>query len=691
MPDIEFTLFYRATPHPMTQILPPVALLLLAATTIRADGPKDNLPDQVRPIPPPGIAIPDADREALQKGVMELASEIQALQKVLEKKPSLLALLPDVEIFHKSVDWALKYNEFFKPTEANSARAQLEQGKARARSLREGQAPWTTQTGLVVRGYRSRIDDSVQPYGLVVPASYQPEGNQPHRLDIWCHGRGETLSELAFIDGRQKTPGEYTPPGAFVLHPYGRYCNANKFAGEVDLFEALDHAMRNYRLDEDRLVMRGFSMGGAAAWHFTVHYPSRWAASNPGAGFSETPEFLRVFQDESLEPTIYEQRLWNWYDCPGYVRNLANCPTIAYSGEDDKQKQAATRMEEAATEQGFTLTHIIGPKTGHKIHADSKVEIAHRLDRIVARGRERFPETVHFTTYTLRYANSAWVTIQGMLHHWEQAKVDARIDRASSQFVVDTDNVTALTLHAGPGDYPLDPISAVNVRLDGQNVSGPAPQSDRSWTAHFRKINTRWHPIDDPHSLGLQKRPGLQGPIDDAFLSRFIVVRPTGNAFHERTADWVNAELAHFVTHWRSQFRGEITVRDDTSVTDQEMSEANLILWGDPASNKIIGKILKDLPLKWTSKALEIGPSRFDSSSHVPALIYPNPLDQNRYVVLNSGFTYREYDYLNNARQVAKLPDWALIDTSVKPTSKAPGGIAAAGFFGEHWNVTSPH
>jgi hypothetical protein len=227
--------------------------------------------------------------------------------------------------------------------------------------------------------------------------------------------------------------------------------------------------------------------------------------------------------------------------------------------------------------------------------------------------------------------------------------------------------------------------------LDGQNVSGPAPQSDRSWTAHFRKINTRWHPIDDPHSLGLQKRPGLQGPIDDAFLSRFIVVRPTGNAFHGRTADWVNAELAHFVMHWRSQFRGEITVRDDTSVSDQEMSEANLILWGDPASNKIIGRILKDLPLKWTNKALEIGPSKFDSSTHIPSLIYPNPLDQNRYVVINSGFTYREYDYLNNARQVAKLPDWALIDTSVKPTSKAPGGIAAAGFFGEHWNVTSPH
>ena len=35
--------------------------------------------------------------------------------------------------------------------------------------LAAGKAPWTTATGLVVRGYRSKIDGSVQPYGLVVP------------------------------------------------------------------------------------------------------------------------------------------------------------------------------------------------------------------------------------------------------------------------------------------------------------------------------------------------------------------------------------------------------------------------------------------------------------------------------------------------------------------------------------------
>ena len=56
-------------------------------------------------------------------------------------------------------------------------------------------------------------------------------------------------------------------------------------------------------------------------------------------------------------------------------------------------------------------------------------------------------------------------------------------------------------------------------------------------------------------------------------------------------------------------------------------------------------------------------------------LIYPNPLNPKRYVVLNSGFTFREYDYLNNARQVPKLPDWAVIDVSEPPHHQPRDGL----------------
>jgi hypothetical protein len=74
-------------------------------------------------------------------------------------------------------------------------------------------------------------------------------------------------------------------------------------------------------------------------------------------------------------------------------------------------------------------------------------------------------------------------------------------------------------------------------------------------------------------------------------------------------------------------------------------------------------------------------------ATHLPLMIYPNPLAPNRYVVLNSSFTFREYDYLNNARQTPKLPDWAIVDIRTPANSRFPGKVVAADFFDEQWKL----
>ena len=296
-------------------------LLLLLTSPLLADGPADNQADKVRRVPPPGVPVPAAIRTELEAGAAELGESIATLRSRLKDKPALLNLLPDVQIYHNAVRYALTYDEFFKTNEFQAARELLEQGRQRVRSLGDGLAPWNQATGLVVRGYVSRIDGSVQPYGLVVPTSFRPDTAHRFRLDCWFHGRGETLTELDFLNGRQKSAGEFTPANALVLHLYGRYCNGDKFAGETDLFEALDDVRKHYPLDENRLVVRGFSLGGAACWHLATHYAGLWAAAAPGAGFSETPEFLKVFQNETVQPPAYEQKLWHLYNATDYAVN----------------------------------------------------------------------------------------------------------------------------------------------------------------------------------------------------------------------------------------------------------------------------------------------------------------------------------------------------------------------------------
>ena len=62
-------------------------------------------------------------------------------------------LLPDVQIFALAVRGALDHREFFDPKDFAAARKLLDVGLERARQLTQGAAPWTTQTGLTVRGF----------------------------------------------------------------------------------------------------------------------------------------------------------------------------------------------------------------------------------------------------------------------------------------------------------------------------------------------------------------------------------------------------------------------------------------------------------------------------------------------------------------------------------------------------------
>src|SRR5438046_475292 len=257
----------------------------------------------IKPVPPPGVPVPAADRAELEAGLARLGLSIDKIRA----NP----LAPDVQIFHNAVRYALQNDEFFKTDEIAKAKQLLKQGQERADALAGGDAPWAAATGLVVRGYVSKIDKSVQPYGLVVPASYSPTAPHRWRLDTWFHGRDENLSEVNFLTDRERNPGQFTPRDTIVLHLYGRYCNASKLAGQVDLFGALDAGQRQYAIDENRILVRGFSMGGASAWHFGTHFAGLWAAVAPGAGFSETVEFLHLKTDGPNAPTPWEKTLFH--------------------------------------------------------------------------------------------------------------------------------------------------------------------------------------------------------------------------------------------------------------------------------------------------------------------------------------------------------------------------------------------
>lgn len=676
-------------------------LLLLAipaqSDSVRADGPKDNLPEQVRQVPPVGIELSDTDRQELVAGQKELYSQIEELKKSSDSQ--ILALIPDVEIFARAIRDAVAHRELFSIRDVASAKKVLAEGLSRAQALQNGEAPWTQQTGLVVRGYRSRIDQTVQPYGLEIPESYLFEGKTEYRLDLWFHGRGERSTEPLFIAQRMNRPGRFKPKNTIILHPYGRYSNAFKFAGEIDVLESLEHARQFYRIDEDRISVRGFSMGGAGCWQMAVHYPDLFFAANPGAGFSETPEFLKFFQKETLSPTWYEKKLWHMYDCTDYAANLYQLPTVAYSGELDIQKQAADIMEEALAKENLKLTHIIGPKTKHTIHADSIKIIESKMESLARRGRVAVPQEIRFVTYSLKYNRMHWLTVTRLKEHWTQARVAARLLPKQNRIELDVRNLRGIKINFNAGESPFAPDRPVQIVLremgTGSKISGKGqiivasqPETDRSWNCELYNNGKSWC-LGSLPSRGLHKKQHLQGPIDDAFMNPFLIVTPTGKSWNVKMGTWSVSEQEHLMKEWRRQFRGDALVVKDTELTAEQIANFHLIFFGDPGSNAALASVVKQLPLQWNQQELVVNKKKYDATHHAPIMIYPNPANPEKYIVLNSGFTYREFAYLNNARQVPKLPDWAVIDLRTEPDSLWPGKVIDANFFDEQWKYKS--
>jgi hypothetical protein len=299
---------------------------------------------------------------------------------------------------------------------------------------------------------------------------------------------------------------------------------------------------------------------------------------------------------------------------------------------------------------------------------------------------------VRFTTWTLDYHRADWLSVLALQRHWDKATVDAEWT-GSHKLRIATTNVQALQIDL-PETLPVP--DNVNISLDGESFEVPTriPSDKFTRPRTFRRIDSHWvATFADPPSRAAtpSKQPGMQGPIDDAFTRGFIVVKSTKPALNTGVGAWLNAELTRFTNEWRAQFRGDVRVIEasEDEVTRAAKSGQNLILWGDPASNPTLANLLPKFPIQWDAKELRLGTNRFDAATHVPVLIFPNPLNPSRYIVLNSGPTFLDFGAASNAQQTPKLPDYAVLDITVPRSERLTRGVALAGFFDENWGVSA--
>jgi hypothetical protein len=231
------------------------------------------------------------------------------------------------------------------------------------------------------------------------------------------------------------------------------------------------------------------------------------------------------------------------------------------------------------------------------------------------------------------------------------------------------------------------------LRVEGKEVALPVSER-KPLKAVIGKRDGQWAYLGNLDELPLSgKRPGLQGPIDDAFTTRFLCVRGTGKPWNPQVQAWSEASLKRFAYEWPRYFRGELRVKNDKDVTEDDVRNCNLILFGDPGSNAWIQKVLPHTPIQWTDKELRLGNERFSAGDHVPLLIQPNPFASGRYVVFNSGHTFREKELASlNYLLFPRLGDWAILKVGGKapaiPSDPLVEDLVRTGFCNEQWGIS---
>jgi len=220
----------------------------------------------------------DAEKQQIQAKIDQLDGMIRELRSARADD----GRLADVEIYAEAARWKMAYpEEFFRPVSVADTLSVLDKGMERAAQLKEGKSPWTSQKGQVVRGFRSALDGSVQPVRVTVPDEY--DGVRAFPLDVAQHGRFTRLYEVETLNSWEGAEIDYLP-GTLQIDLFGRGKNTYHWPGEADVFEAIAFVKKAYKIDPERMTLRGFSMGGAGVWHTSLHFPDLWAAVEVGAG-----------------------------------------------------------------------------------------------------------------------------------------------------------------------------------------------------------------------------------------------------------------------------------------------------------------------------------------------------------------------------------------------------------------------
>ena len=366
-----------------------------------------------------------------------------------------------------------------------------------------------------------------------------------------------------------------------------------RMGAKIELEEATAALTKDFSVDPDRVFLTGWSDGGFTAIWLAAHYPHLVAGIAPNCA--------------------------NWQYTNTHVVGLSNLPTLVVDGWFDGGYNRSQFIRWQMLQGLEADASAIWGHHGHSYQPyEDDEEFQYILDWAKTKRRNLHPKRVSYSTWNLTWPRAYWVTVERANEPWLACRIDAEI-KDDNLIEVQTWNVAAYRLQLD--DKLVSPDKRTVVVTNGQkSYEGPFERELRIELA--RPPAGKYIKSDAmPDGITAQTAERSYGP--DQYLAipgqTFLAVKPTG----------LDEKTAQLLAGWYPE-----NARADTDITDDDLVEQNLFIYGGPTVNRFAERIAEDLPVRFEQGRLIVGGKAYDQATHCVTLLHPNPLNPKKYVVL---------------------------------------------------------
>jgi len=593
-------------------------------------------------------ALPTPYSPAVQDDVNEAMLRINALRSIptiIQKDPSY-------------------FNNSIKPSNLVAWKQGWDYFLACAQAGADSFAGMTSGT----RAYVSPIDGGLLFYELQLPADYTPSKTYP--LLVLLHPGGAYFWEANGVGGAPSNNPKYAnSTETITIHPFGRGSNSYAGMGEASVLEALADAEARYPIDLNRILVGGASMGAVGGFRFGCFYPDLFAACYSITGDTDymLPKYNGMFDP---------------------IESLCNYANIGVCIWDAPKDLSYTQNEQVASDLSalqqtypgyYPYVKYTDPNGKHGVIDPTLLQEG--WDWMWQQVRNPYPAQVIYQTYWLRYSGAYWAYVDGVVDPTKPALIQANLTSGPA-VSVNVENVTNFHLNLVP--QLVGSISKVAVTINGTSLNVPT-----GGEVDFAYQNGSWTKAASRYGSGLVKRPGLSGPVLDAFMQNpvLMVYGTTAGKSDAQQNAMVDAALMNLLGPGDGAvvYHTPFNRKQDVQVTSEDIANDNLVLFGTPQTNALLASVAGSLPISFLSNGIQVGSSQYTGNGVGLVMIYPNPLNQNNYILILPE-NYGSYTGLQPS-SLYKFPDYMVIypySTSLKPNQMR---ILKKGTFSSSWSL----